>query len=343
MTVPDTRVPPRHPAAPGARRSAADRYLSPLRYPGGKAKWGPWLADLFACQSTRLDVEIWLEPFAGGAGAALSAVALHDVPEAWLVESNPALAAFWRAVIARGDTLADRVEHATPTLSLLDDAAAAVTDSQWIRDVDELPDGDVDELAFAAFVVNRCSRSGLIAPRAGALGGRRQTGPTTVTSRWNGPALAARIRRLHQLAPALQIDHGDGITRLEELPDSGIADEVFCFIDPPYIGMGDRLYTHGMPRGGHQRLADALHRLDAPWVLTYDAHPDVLALYPHHAILQIDTPTTCGPRRVGSEYVVLGHRLGLPCPPEKLPHPHGAGRIRWVEDSPSQVADMRLW
>jgi DNA adenine methylase len=66
----------------------------------------PWLTDTFEALRWPMDVEIWLEPFGGGAGAALTALATGKVPEAWIVEANPALAAFWTTVMNDGPALA---------------------------------------------------------------------------------------------------------------------------------------------------------------------------------------------------------------------------------------------
>ena len=66
----------------------APRWLSPLRYPGSKALLGERLASVFWMVSE--PVEVWVEPFAGGAGAALEALVRHDVPEAWLSDLNRA-------------------------------------------------------------------------------------------------------------------------------------------------------------------------------------------------------------------------------------------------------------
>ena len=45
------------------------RFLSPLRYPGGKGRLAPYIAHLIAVQPSR--PTSYAEPFAGGAGAAL--------------------------------------------------------------------------------------------------------------------------------------------------------------------------------------------------------------------------------------------------------------------------------
>ena len=78
------------------------RYVSPLRYPGGKARMAPFLAEMFAVQTSFLDVEIWIEPFAGGAGAGLTLLDRGAVDEVWLTEKHPAIAAMWRSVLLEG-------------------------------------------------------------------------------------------------------------------------------------------------------------------------------------------------------------------------------------------------
>ena len=50
-------------------RAHGPHYASPLRYPGGKGRLGPWLADVL--QENGLTGGWYIEPYAGGAGAAL--------------------------------------------------------------------------------------------------------------------------------------------------------------------------------------------------------------------------------------------------------------------------------
>ena len=46
-------------------------FVSPLRYPGGKGRLGPWLAGLM--RHNGISDGRYIEPYAGGAGAAISA------------------------------------------------------------------------------------------------------------------------------------------------------------------------------------------------------------------------------------------------------------------------------
>jgi len=190
------------------------RYVSPLRYPGGKSRMSPWLAQAYAASPA----ELWLEPFGGGAGAALTLLANHDIEEAWVVEAHPGLAAFWTAVTREPEALARRVEHTTPDLALFDWAQHQLAEQG-------------DDLAFATFVINRCSHSGIVNTKVGPIGGRTQAGRHRINARWNALALAARIRAVGALGSRLRVICGDGIAFLEDLPDSGVdGDEVCDFV-----------------------------------------------------------------------------------------------------------------
>lgn len=283
-----------------------------------------WLAEAFwnASPSSLLDIEVWVEPFAGGAGAALTALSEHGVPEAWLVEANPAVAAFWLAATRDGGRLAARVEATTPTL------AAFYAARERVATADGLPsdEAEVEELAFATFLVNRCSRSGLVVGNVGPIGGKAQSGRHTIASRFNGDALAARLRGITALGHRLRIHHGDGISHIEALAGSGVEDEVFLFVDPPYFDDGPRLYSSAMRASQHQRLADALHACPAPWALTYDAHPRVLDLYHGDRIQEFSIRHTANRAHADCEFVVLSE-----CVPTPQFAPINNGVVRTVQ------------
>lgn len=293
---------------------APSRYPSPLRYPGGKARLAPWLAERFFELGGPMAVDLWLEPFGGGAGAAIAAVRDHGVPEAWIVERNPALAAFWRVLLTDGSWLADEVEHTVPTLSLFDAARDTCAHSA---------DVPVRDLALAAFILNRCSRSGIVSASVGPIGGREQR-RYTVAERFNGPVLADRLREVGALAGRLWAFGGDGIAFVEQLPDSGIADEVFVLADPPYLGPGDRLYAEGLALDGHGRLAAALRALPGDWVCTYDADARLPAFYPDCDVFEFTIQHTAGSNsRRGREFLVappglIHDRVGAPVPGGQL-------------------------
>ncbi len=271
------------------------RYLSPLRYPGGKASMASFLADTYAGQYGLMDIEIWLEPFAGGAGAALAMLDTDTVEEAWLVDFNPAIASFWQNVTSDNEAFARLVEQTTPTRDLYEASRDLIAD----------PAGaDRFELGYAAFIVNRCSRSGIVSHTSGAM--------PDVTARFNSAALADRIRHIGTFRSRLKTMEGDGISYIEDLDFSGIADEVFVFADPPYIREGGRLYSKSFDGDLHQRLADALNETGARWLLTYDDAPEVLDLYPDRRILSYAIRNTANRARVAHEYAIVADNVWIP-------------------------------
>ncbi|WP_071289813.1 DNA adenine methylase, partial [Mycolicibacterium llatzerense] len=236
-----------------ARTSSNDRWLSPLRYPGGKGRMAAALADIFQAQFGLLDVEIWFEPFAGGAGAGLHLLERGIVDELWLTEKNSSLAAFWRTAVNNGDELTARVRECQLDMNTWHssrEVIAAADNGATICDLD---------LAFAALVINRCSRSGMVNPRVGPIGGRNQNSRWNIQSRWNSAGLAERLDRIARLRGRIRISEADAIAHITELDGSvGIEEELVLFVDPPYLVQGNRLYADGMTIDDHKALAAAL-------------------------------------------------------------------------------------
>lgn len=305
--------------------SSSARWLSPLRYPGGKARMTAALAEVFEHQFGLLDVEIWMEPFAGGAGAGLHLLDRGVVDEVWLTERNAALAAFWRAVTTNPEELAARVRVCEPdmrTWHAARELLAACDSGAEVSSVD---------LAFAALVINRCSRSGMVNARVGPIGGKQQNGRWHLRSRWNAVGLADRITSIGALAHRIRVSEGDGIARIAELDGTvGIEEELVLFVDPPYLVAGNRLYADGMSVADHKNLAHVLSDCPARWLLTYDSDDRILGLYPDHRVLAYEIAYSANRRRVDEEYAVLADNLAVRDDQHLLP----TGATRWVQHGP---------
>lgn len=287
------------------------------------------LAEVFEAQFGLLDVEVWIEPFAGGAGAGLHLLDSGVVDEVWLTERNPALAAFWRAVSTEYEELAARVRLCQPDMDAWHAARAVVAAREEGATV-----GDLD-LAFAALLINRCSRSGMVNPRVGPIGGKNQSGRWHLRSRWNSVGLAERIISIGRLATRLHVTEGDGVERIAELSGAvGIEEELLLFVDPPYLMQGNRLYADGMSFDDHKNLAHALTHCAARWLLTYDSDERILGLYPGHRVLAYEIAYTANRRRVDEEYAVLSDNLAVRDDQNLLP----TGTSRWVQHGPPPQA-----
>lgn len=309
-------------AAAAATAPVARRWISPLRYPGGKARMGAALTTIWETQMSPMDIEIWSEPFAGGAGAGLHLLADNTISELWLTEKHPALAAFWRTAAHNGAELAASVRTTTPSMQLWRHAQEAVAAAEAGDTVDDT------ELAFAALILNRCSRSGMVNAIVGPMGGKHQSGRWTLQSRWYGEGIAERIDVVHRLGDRIRVMEGDGIEQIRELDGSvGIEDEMMLFVDPPYLVQGNRLYANGMTIDDHARLASALAGSACHWLLTYDGDDRVLDLYPTNRVLAYQIPNTVNRARIAEEYAVLSPALMVADDMHLLPK----GGTRWVQ------------
>lgn len=325
--------------APAPTRRVSDTspaHLSPLRYPGGKTRMSAYLGDLFAHQYGLMDVEIWMEPFGGGLGAGLCLLNQDAVAEVWFSEKNPALAAMWRAIIADPERVATEVERITPTLGLYREAQQIVAAAaDHTTNVDDLSVG------LAALIVNRCSRSGIVAPNVGPIGGKQQDGKYTVASRFNPQRLAARIRNIASLTPSLRYCGNDGIARLRELDGSiGIEMEVMAFVDPPYVDMGGGLYAEGMSVSDHHDLAWALNTSPVRWALTYDSSPHIWTdWYRHRRVMEYQIKHTANRAHIDTEYLIVSDNLEVD--PSVLPLPTGeAAWLRWDDDDEQESVEQ---
>lgn len=147
-------------------------------------------------------------------------------------------------------------------------------------------------------------------------------------SRLTADRFAARLRVIACLGRSgrLKFLGGDGIDLIEQLSGWGIEHESFLFIDPPYVGVGNRLYAAGMDAGPHQRLAAALQRCPTPWVLTFDEHPDVRELYRDFQITRFQIPHAAHRGMIGTEYIVTSPQVA-----PVMNNPLGRGSVELVE------------
>ncbi len=92
--------------------------LSPLRYPGGKGALAPFLGRIIEAQRPRCMV--YVEPFAGGAGAAVRLLFDEYVDHIVLNDIDPGVAAFWRSVFSHTEELARLIETSPVTIDAWD-------------------------------------------------------------------------------------------------------------------------------------------------------------------------------------------------------------------------------
>lgn len=238
---------------------------SPLRYPGGKTWLVPhirhWLRGIEGKPKR------FVEPFAGGATASLTAVMDDLADKAVVAELDPDVAAFWRAALDKPNELCTMIRDFDVTPASVQNVAA------------ERP-GDVVRKGFRTLVLNRTRRGGIIAPGASFLKhGEKSRG---IASRWYPETLLRRIDEISAYSDRIDFREMDGMELLAETAED---DRTACFIDPPYTAgakqAGKRLYSRG--EVDPAVLFAALSDLGAEFMMTYEYSEEMVGLIREHA------------------------------------------------------------
>lgn len=247
--------------------------ISPLRYPGGKRKLAPLIADLIS--KTRVRPNLFVEPFAGGASVSISLLEADYVDNIALADADPLVASFWETVFSdRADTLADMIYDADVSLD------------QWksLKGSESAP-GIAS--AFKCLFLNRTSFSGSLHRKAGPIGGMSQMSDYKIGCRFNQGKLAERVLELSRLRHRVRFVRNESyaktvrdVRRTSIFRDS--PEKVFWYLDPPFFAKADKLYRCHFDRVDHEGLARSVEDIPGNWLLSYDSHADAHALYSAH-------------------------------------------------------------
>lgn len=235
------------------------RHVSPLRYPGGKAVLLPFFKGLIE----RGGYSSYAEPYCGGAAVALGLLLSESVNTIHINDASRTIWAFWDCVVHRSSRLVQRVR------------SCSVTMDEWHRQKAVLASEDVDpdDLGFAAFFVNRTSRSGIIGT-GGVIGGLKQTGKYKIDARFNKENLISRIELIASYRRRIYLSNLDAVQWIGNLPPTS-----FVYFDPPYYNKAEALYPRWYETGDHAAVAAAILGCSNPWVVSYDDCPEIRSLY----------------------------------------------------------------
>jgi DNA adenine methylase len=180
-----------------------NRYKTPLRYPGGKQRLAPFIAEII--RENGLIGADYAEPFAGGAGVWIELLLEGVVRRIHLNDLSKLVYSFWRAILTRTDEFCRLI------------ASASMTVKEWRNQREILMHprnhGQL-ELAFSFFFLNRCNRSGI--PTGGVIGGLDQTGNWRMDARFPRNELIRRIEAIAAKRDSIVVKNLDAETFLKE-------------------------------------------------------------------------------------------------------------------------------
>lgn len=271
--------------------------LTPLRYPGGKT-------SLFEFFDSVIKKHGWtnttyIEPYAGGAGSAISLLLLERVSRIIINDYDKAIYAFWMAVTEQNEAFIDLIDS-TP-----------ITVQEWEKQklIYKANDSsDLLSLGFATFFLNRTNRSGIL--NAGPIGGKDQSGKWKIDARFNKEALKEKIRLIGLYSSRIDVFNLDGVETIEKFSTK---EEAFLYIDPPYFVKGADLYLNAFKIRDHRRLADTISmHPKSKWILSYDNEKEIVDLYPDfkHRVFNLKYSAHQN-SKVGSELMVFSDAIDV--------------------------------
>jgi DNA adenine methylase len=277
----------------------SNKLYTPLRYPGGKARFAPFIASIM--EGNGLAGGHYLEPYAGGAAVALELLFHRTASHNHLNDFDPAVYDFWVAVTTAPE----------PFLRLLRDTP--VTMDQWFHWRSVLrgeKKASQLERGFATLFMNRTNRSGIL--NGGVIGGLEQLGNYPLDARFKKDVLAQRIERIAVNAKRISVYHEDALSllkrRVEFLPVKSLT-----YLDPPYYVKGQGLYRNFYQHSDHESIARLLQssKFRRPWVVSYDGVHQIREMYGASKVLKYTLNYTAHTRYVGDEVMFFSPRLNV--------------------------------
>jgi DNA adenine methylase len=264
-------------------------HYSPLRYPGGKTFLFPYFDQVIKDRGLRNVT--YVEPFAGGAGAALALLFLEKVERIVINDLDRAIYAFWKSAILDSERFIDEIQK------------RPVTVREWKKQKEVYANkrSKLFDLGFATFFLNRTNVSGIL--DGGPIGGVNQRGRWKIDARFNKATLVERISQLSQYSSRIAIENKDGVDLIVKYLND---DDAFIYLDPPYYDKGAALYLNHYKQADHERLARRLNRKpNSNWVLTYDNKNEIKSLYPDRKIINYSLNYNAYESRIGREVLIL--------------------------------------
>ena len=240
-----------------------NKFYSPLRYPGGKTKLAPFVKELF--YENKLVGAHYLEPFAGGAGVALSLLFEEYVKTITINDYDRSIYAFWHSVVHENERFLRKIKQTAINL----DTWKLQHEVQRNKKSEDLFD-----LGFSTFLLNRTNVSGIIT--GGVIGGKNQTGRYKIDARFNKASLIEKIHLIGKYRHRITVTCDDALQILKEKHN-----DTFIYIDPPYVEKARFLYMNIYKEEDHINISEALlsSYSEYAWLLSYDTNNLIDDLY----------------------------------------------------------------
>lgn len=273
-------------------------FNTPLRYPGGKGRLTRHVSKIIELNS--LNDGVYIEPYAGGAGIAISLLFSEHVRSVVINDLNKSIYAFWKSILDHNLEFCDRIRE------------TSITVDEWYKQKEVQNDSSASllNLGFSTFFLNRVNRSGII--NGGLIGGVSQAGKWKMDARFNKDNLINRIESIGRYRSRIKIYSMDAAEFISnELPR--ISEKSLVYFDPPYCVKGGGLYENNYCQKDHEIIAELVQSgVSHNWMMTYDNHELVRHLYKNRRQEIFNLHYSANKRFTGSELMIYCDSLVIP-------------------------------
>ncbi len=277
-------------------------FASPLRYPGGKGRLGPWLSSVI--EYNDLKGGWYVEPYAGGAGAALYLLLQGHVEHIVINDADPLIHAFWQSVVHESAAFAEMILETPVTME---------SRARFQSMMTNVEDHSMLELGFATFFLNRTSRSGILT--GGVIGGKTQAGTYKLDARYKANDLVARVQAIGAMRERITVLGMDALDLLIDC-SPGFPAKTLIYLDPPYYVKGSQLYRNHYQRADHEAIAHCAQLAVHPLLITYDNAPEIREMYSGMTSSNFSLQYSTHLARPLASEVLFYANLRLPAPPK---------------------------
>ena len=274
-------------------------FVSPLRYPGGKAKISSFVQELII-QNDLLD-GVYVEPYVGGGSVALCMLFNECVSDIYINDIDLSIYAFWYSVLTDSERFC-RLIHDTP-----------VNMNVWRRQRDIQANKFQEDLltvGFSTFFLNRTNRSGIL--NAGVIGGNDQTGNYKIDARYNKSELMKRISRIAEYSDRIHLFNLDALQMINDLCPK-LPEKTLFYFDPPYYVKGKGLYLNHYDNDDHSKIANVIKNLPRfKWIVSYDNVEFITSLYSDLRQKIFELNYSASNSGKGKEVMIFSNNLIIP-------------------------------
>lgn len=273
-------------------------HYTPLRYPGGKSKFFPYIKSII--EENNISNSDYYEIYAGGAGIALILLLDGYCKNIHINDVDIAIYSFWKSITNQTEDF----------LRLLHDTNVSI--DSWFKQKKILSNPknhSTLELGFATFFLNRTNRSGIL--KGGVIGGKKQEGLYKLDARFNKDNLTKKIQKISDRAQYINITNEnamDLLIKLKKIDNKNI----FIYLDPPYYKKGQGLYRNFYCHNDHVKIREILDNTNAYWLASYDNDENIKKIYEKYRQKEYTINYSAQSKTKAKEIIIYGNSLKIP-------------------------------